>query len=240
MLVSVFGDSISTFEGYNPPGYAVYYDASDILSLDVRKSADCWWMQTIMALGGELLVNDSYSGSTVSSGIFPAATNEQRLSNLGKDGQSPDLILIYLGVNDFMFCVPIGRQTSDGPRVAHYFADAYLMMLEELESRYPQAAICCATIMRSNWPGRFRHIQAMPEHNETGLELAHYDEAIRAAVARTNAKLVDLASFGKRYDAPDGAHPNARGHAQLARQWIHGLRGLGLKYEGRSLFSSLH
>ena len=25
-LVSIVGDSISTFEGFNPPGYAVFYD----------------------------------------------------------------------------------------------------------------------------------------------------------------------------------------------------------------------
>ena len=64
--VGILGDSYSTFGGYVPEGYAVYYDvdAGEKYGFvnDVNKT---WWMQVIKALDGTLVKNSSYSGSCV-------------------------------------------------------------------------------------------------------------------------------------------------------------------------------
>ena len=59
---SVLGDSISTFDGYSEPDYAVFYDITHKLESGVLGPADTWWGRVIEHFGGELLVNNSFSG----------------------------------------------------------------------------------------------------------------------------------------------------------------------------------
>ena len=93
-LISVLGDSISTFQDYTPPS-GVYYAPTFGSVTGVGSAADCWWMQVIQALGGQLLCNDSWSGSTVSiqCGAMPACS-PSRILRLCRDGLVPDLVLI--------------------------------------------------------------------------------------------------------------------------------------------------
>lgn len=62
---SVLGDSISTLFGYSTPEDAVYYSASRRYETGGCYLRDTWWGRVIEALGGRLLINNSFSGSTV-------------------------------------------------------------------------------------------------------------------------------------------------------------------------------
>ena len=42
-LVSIIGDSISTYEGYNPSGYAVFYDQEMCARNGLKSVYDTWW-----------------------------------------------------------------------------------------------------------------------------------------------------------------------------------------------------
>lgn len=42
MLVSILGDSISTYNGYNPNGYAVYYDEEMQIRNGLKSVYDTW------------------------------------------------------------------------------------------------------------------------------------------------------------------------------------------------------
>ena len=107
--ISILGDSISTFAGvsnnpsYNPTlsGGAIYYNSG---TLGVSRT-DTWWQQTIDVLGMELLVNNSWSGSTVlhtRSGTAGAYVDRcVQLHNT--EGEEPDVIAIFLGTNDFSY-----------------------------------------------------------------------------------------------------------------------------------------
>ena len=76
--ISIMGDSISTYEGYNPPHYHVYYTLQMAKANGLQSVKDTWWQQVIDGLGGELCVNNSYSGSVVAGmGVKPACS-EQR------------------------------------------------------------------------------------------------------------------------------------------------------------------
>ena len=69
---SILGDSISTFSGYSEPAGAEFYDAEKKVLSRVTSQKDTWWGRTIEALGGTLLVNNSFSGSTVCGAVVQA------------------------------------------------------------------------------------------------------------------------------------------------------------------------
>lgn len=43
MFVSILGDSISTYQGYQPPGYAVYYQDYYRYINELNSVYDTWW-----------------------------------------------------------------------------------------------------------------------------------------------------------------------------------------------------
>ncbi len=61
--IMIFGDSYSTYAGYIPKGYAVYYPHTNIPSVDdVSKT---WWHMLASETGSKVILNNSWSGSTV-------------------------------------------------------------------------------------------------------------------------------------------------------------------------------
>ena len=116
MLVSFLGDSISTYSGFNPEGYAVFYDAEMQKRNGLNSVYDTWWAKVNQELRAYLCVNNSYSGSRVSGTDFPAGCCSERIMHLHTPKYKPNLILIYLGFNDFGYGVPIScaPQSNDG------------------------------------------------------------------------------------------------------------------------------
>ena len=223
MRISVLGDSISTFSGWNPPGYKIFYDHKQQLRNGLRSAEDTWWSQVITYLGGELCVNNSFSGSRVSGGKFPAAHTFERINALSNECQ-PDFILIYLGLNDFGYHVPVRKKAfwlrKHNPL---FFYDAYDLMLRNIKRRYPQARILCASVLESrvrNAP-QWRFEQGF----SGGDPLRKYNAVIRKACRKKNVMFVDLQHSGmiQTYETLDGAHPTARGHAEIAQCWIQAL-----------------
>ena len=89
-LISVLGDSISTFEGVTVAGNRTYYDAADTNGTGVTRPADTWWAQVIERAGGTLLANAAFSGGMVAGAGFPAARTPERTRQiLGAAGGKP-------------------------------------------------------------------------------------------------------------------------------------------------------
>lgn len=107
MNISVLGDSLSTYEGFNPPDYDVFYNRNNIILNGLKSPYDTWWDIVINTLGASLCVNNSFSGSRVSGERFPAANCFDRITNLKTKDKNPDVIFVYLGFNDFGNGVPI-------------------------------------------------------------------------------------------------------------------------------------
>ncbi len=210
-LISVLGDSISTFQGYTPPS-GVYYAPTFGSVTGVGSAADCWWMKVIQAMEGALLCNDSWSGSTVSTqgGAMPACS-PSRIRRLSKEGQPPDHVLIYTGLNDVERYVP--------PEV---FGVDYQSMLHHIKETYPKAQVTCGTLVAGylgDSPFRqFAYFRA---------RLEEYNQAIRTAAAAHGYQVADMAALGKEYASMDGLHPNGQGMSQLAALWLESL-GLAL------------
>lgn len=222
---SILGDSISTCIAYNPPGYAVYYDAEMLRSNRLTSARDTWWGRVILTLQAGLCVNDSYSGSKVAGYAFPAAGSDERLLRLRSAERIPDVILIYAGFNDFASGIPIhGKAEAHGDMDLNAFSDAYDTMLQKLHSLYPDTKVVCGTLMRTQIQGN--PFWDFPESG-MGYGLEEYNCAIRAAVEKNNCLLADLSALGVRYETMDGSHPNAKGHQTLSDAWLTCLKKLG-------------
>ena len=112
-IISILGDSISTFNGHIPVddgrnlAHKAYYPQSYLTKVE-----DTWWHQLITDLGAKLGVNESWSGSFVGNtkdtntvgtgndtGPDTCMASITRITNLGSNG-TPDLIFFYGGTND--------------------------------------------------------------------------------------------------------------------------------------------
>lgn len=217
---SILGDSISTFEGHSVPEYAAFYDLTRKLEADVLIPSDTWWGSVIDQLGGRLLVNHSILGSTVCWSpqyeIQSYGCSEERTGALEKDGEMPDVIMVWLGTNDWGKGIPL----YDEPhyvypaRTPPVFYPAYKVMLEKLRRNYPDAEIWCFTLAVSCQTGssdfdfpycyRGRHIE-------------EYCKVIRDLAAEYGCRLIDLYACAEPYDTLDGFHPNADGMQTIAK-----------------------
>ena len=230
LYFSILGDSISTCIAYNPPGYAVYYDAEMLRSNRLSGAQDTWWGKVLLTLRGKLCVNGSYSGSKVAGTAFPAVCSDARLLRLRSDERIPDVILIYAGFNDFGSGVRVQKAPSphEEPDLS-VFSDAYDAMLKKLKSLYPETRIVCGTLMRTQIQGN--PFWDFPESG-LGFSMEEYNRAIREAVRANGCLLADLGALGIRYETMDGSHPNAKGHQTLAEAWLRCLADLGFAPAG--------
>ena len=205
---SVLGDSISTFQDYTPPG-GVYYAPSSGSVTGVHRVEDTWWMQVIRARGGVLLSNNSWSGSTVAESGNLGAASVSRIRKLGPDGVSPDVVMIFTGLNDVGRYVPLETFRTD-----------YEVMIRRVMERYPGATVLCGTLVTG-----YIERPLFPKLSHWGERVEEYNAAIREAVSVTGTVLADLAKLGESYESMDGIHPSGIGMGQLADLWLRCLGG---------------
>ena len=121
--VLIIGDSYSTFKGYNPEGYAYWYPqgGGSGACTDVKDVSDTWWHKLMDETGSTLVLNDSYSGSTVCSTereAIPDTHFNLRADRMIRDGffvkNRIDTIFVFGGTNDSWIDSPIGAIKYDG------------------------------------------------------------------------------------------------------------------------------
>ncbi len=218
---SILGDSISTLEGFNPPGFHVFYEGLNKKRTGVCSMADTWWGQVISSFHGQLLVNNSWSGSRVTKlpdqcEEFPSGCSEKRTKGLHIEGQKPDVILIYLGTNDWAYGVPptsTSQADRDGLENMCVFSCAYGRMLDSLKTNYPGADIWCCTLCESYMSAN--QTFAFP-HSYAGIHIEQFNKVIREYSAAKKCRLIDLYRCHAPYDSIDGSHPTKSGMNTLA------------------------
>lgn len=220
---SILGDSISTFMGYNPNGYNVFYAGQNCEKSGVTQVNDTWWDKVIRYFGGELLINNSWSGSRVtkmpgSERLFPSDCSDERTSSLHINDVKPDVIIVFLGTNDWAYGAKTGNDTvvliEDDNEI---FKDAYETMLEKLRSNYPMSEIWCCTLSET-------YISSRPDfsfpQSYAGTHIEEYNDVIRAVVREKACKLIDLYAYKTPYDSIDGSHPTKAGMNTIAQMII--------------------
>ena len=220
---SILGDSVSTLEGYSTPEYCAFYDTDKKLESGVITPQDTWWGMVVSALGGRVLVNNSISGSTVTYSplyeIPSYACSNERTSSLHLGSDTPNVIMVYIGTNDFGAGVLIdGDNESDNT----VFSVAYKNMLKKLKNNYPLAEIWCFTLAKSRYLKKpsfeFPYLYG-------GTHIEKYCNAITKIATELNLKVIDLYNNAEPYDTIDGFHPNKSGMTALSTAVLKSVLG---------------
>ena len=217
--VSILGDSVSTYDGEIPSGYAHQYPNGDVTTF-----SDTWVGQLLEETGMELEVLEAYAGSRVTqTGELASGSHfvdDERISNLG----NPDVIIVFGGTNDlFQENPPAVGEIPDYFSVSAddfnkaEFAGAYLYLLMKLKERYTNARIYCCNVTDFT-----RDITSAYWKNGNGLSKQKMGEIISKCCDIAGATFIDLLKCGMTWHnysgyAYDGnLHPNKNGMKLIA------------------------
>ena len=231
--LSILGDSISTYDGYLPEGFVVFYP----LNGEIQDVSQTWWMKLLDDTGMELCRNDSSSGSTCVGDSLSLDNPKYGCSGLrtsllgGEQGKMPDIIIIYMGTNDLMIGVPLGD--NDGTQsveegMIDNFSDAYCLILDKVTSNYPVSQIYCCTLPPVGDWGTSQPFVTLVNH--IGLTSEDYSECIRVIADSKGIPVIDLSDCGIEIDnlqemTTDGVHMTPAGMECVERAM---LRSMGL------------
>ena len=213
---SIMGDSISTYEGVSPSWYNTFYTAERKCEADLLSPDDTWWGIVINTLGGKLFVDNAWSGSLVGKHpqceIESYGASDERTAFLGENGISPDVVMVYIGTNDWGWNMPIDPEEGHEEDVG-VFKPAYRMMLRKIRRNYPSAEIWCFTLTNSD---RMSDSGFSLPFTKDGRPLTEYCRAIRECAAEEGCRLVDIYRASPGYESMDDLHPDKKGMRTLA------------------------
>jgi hypothetical protein len=211
--VIIFGDSYSTFEGYIPEGYATYYcpngreQGPAVTKMDVEST---WWKQFVELCGVNLLLNNSWSGSTIGyTGYDNADCSKSssfiyRYKKLRSEGffdkNTVDTVLVFGGTNDSWSNSPLGEMK---------YAD-----WEEKDLFNVLPAICYfAYTLKTD----------LPTANIVFIINTDIKEEIQTAIENAasyfGAKSIRMHNIDK-----ENGHPTAKGMGEICKQVAEGLQ----------------
>ncbi len=201
----LLGDSYTTFEGHIPQGCGAYYRLSGEPEKDVRKVELTWWHRFTSAVNCNLVLNHSYSGSTICNFGYSGRESAEksfisRFDRLAEEGffqkQTVDTLLVFGGTNDTWAGSPIGEPKWENwdQEDLYNVAPACGYLLHRIRQVLPQARACFII--------------------NAGLSQA-VEFHIRQACEKYGAEIIALTEV----DKIEG-HPTARGMKEIANQVI--------------------
>lgn len=234
MKLSVLGDSISAFAGEIPAGYQAYYTGSNA---GVTNANQMWYNVLCRETGMQKLVIDAISGSGVTqledashSSLTPMSA-ASRCENLGTESADPDIVIIAGGVNDFTYAqsaqgLPGSWDDTQAPVSGRSFSDQYAIMIKQVMNKYPMARIVCLSTWFTMRGGKTGYTNF---HNVNGIRHTQYEynQAIEDVCRKMHVPYIDMSNIGINYNnmyptyavdsSTEPTHPNAAGHALMAR-----------------------
>lgn len=196
--VSVMGDSYSTYSGFIPEGYAVYYPNPGV---DVNDPSQTWWNLYVKTMGYQLEKNDSWSGSTICTTGYGGrdASNSAFISRIDSLGR-PDIIFVFGATNDSWANSPIGeymysKWTKEDLKT---FRPALAYLLKGLKKKYKKAKIYAIL------------------NSELKSEI---NESFRTICKRYKVSLIELHDIEKQ-----SGHPSIKGMQSICDQLVDATR----------------
>ena len=150
----IIGDSYSTFKGHVPEGYVIYYSESREDS-DVKDVSATWWHQVIKEAGLNLVLNNSWSGSTIgytgynNTDCSSSSSFIYRFKKLAENGffdkNEIDTVFIFGGTNDSWSNAPLGEVKYDLVEESDLYSvlPAICYFLHLVRETLPKAKIYC-------------------------------------------------------------------------------------------------
>ena len=195
--ISFYGDSITTYKGMIPEGFANYYPAVDVQSVE-----DTWWHQVVSKTNSKLLMNNSYGGTAVYGGTNQGIDVNRMKLLATSEIKAPDVIIIFFGIND----VVNGRTTT-------LFESSYTTMVEGIQKMYPNAILFLCTLSYETYTNS----------STPGLRDA-FSEIITKIGMKKNLPIIDFKNALSEKEAGkslgDRIHPNKSGMKLLADEAI--------------------
>ncbi|MBQ8321229.1 MAG: hypothetical protein IJX92_02555 [Clostridia bacterium] len=201
--VMIFGDSYSTFKGYIPDGYAIYYDG--VNGTDLKDVSQTWWDIFVKGYGLNLVLNNSWSGSTV---CYTGRQNPEyarrssfvnRMEELARDDfynkNEIDTFFIFGGTNDSWLDATLpGEMKFEGidDSDLYFTLPAICYLIARLKEERPNARIISII------------------NTELDPKIA---ECFKAASLHYETEFVELCDIDKM-----SGHPTVKGMAQIADQ----------------------
>lgn len=210
--ISIYGDSISTYEGYIPEDAPFYYP---IYSTSVKEAEKTWWRLLQHKIGAELITNDSYSTSPVCGSSTLCGVNQVRINKLlNSYGEAPDLIIIMMGANDVVNGFTPER-----------FEEEYRLMLDRMKATCPNSEFVLCNILYNTCTEGQNPSPSYDNYAHPGLR-AKLNEVIAKIAVDYDALLVDVSSLiDESTDTPnnwyylgDNMHPSDKGMELIAEE----------------------
>ena len=199
----VLGDSYSTYKDYIPVANPYYYADFSSVGTDVVSVDQTWWKILEKNTNAKLVLNESYSGSTICNTGFNSLLVEDtsfigRFDQLVGNGffeeNQIDTVIIFGGTNDSWALSPLGEPMyADWQEWDKYeFFPAFCYLLDRIQKTIPDVKIVCLI--------------------NTGLS-----HSIAAGMAKEcqhyGVDYVELKDISK-----TDAHPNIEGMEQIEKQ----------------------
>ena len=196
--LSILGDSISTYKGVSNDITAnSTIGANPYFYQGEFPLYRTYWMQIIKAFDMRLCVNNSQSGGNLS-GVDDFSSGVNRAEHLSRDGGiTPDLIIIFIGIND------LGRGVD-----ISVFSANYEKTLNKIKTKYPETKVCCMNL---------------PDRGYLKQRTEAFNNAIDTAVIKAGSNFFVADLFHSQlngdlyYDhTVDGLHPSESGMEIIA------------------------
>lgn len=247
--ISILGDSISTYENISC-GEAANTTNTTILNnrpyyMDDRTDVnlnDTWWMQAANTIGARILVNNSYSNTTVFS---PSSTDDSlgyytRPNNLHDNtgenaGEQPDIIAVFIGTNDVSYhksCVGSfdainfntlytnknGVYTYKKPATT---CEAYAIMLHKITNNYKNSEVYCFNL----FPRYFENATDTKIYTELNNSIALLAKKFNCYLVDVNNNISapDNKEAINRYLTDNFVHPNQAGMDIICNAFLSSL-----------------
>lgn len=201
--VFILGDSYSTFEGHIPAGYHPYYTNAGRPETDVTRVEQTWWHRLIAETESELILNCSWSGTTICHTGYNGAdcckiSFIARLDKLIAEGwfaeHRLDTLFVFGATNDSWASSPLGEMMHEG------------WTKEDLYQVLPAVGYLTHRLAEILPDTRLIFIL------NTGLK-PEIADGIRAACARNGIEVLELHDIDKQH-----GHPTIRGMGEIKDQ----------------------
>lgn len=152
----IIGDSYSTYKGYIPEGFAVYYSKEGrgdpefmVTKMEVEET---WWMRLINSTDAHLVQNNSWSGSTLcytgyNGDCSHTSSFIYRYRQLKENGffeeNKIDTVIVFGGTNDSWANAPLGELKYCDFEESDLFnvLPAFAYFMKTLKEDLPEARI---------------------------------------------------------------------------------------------------
>jgi len=217
--ISVIGDSISTFSGYSSSNN--YYPKGNVDSAN-----EIWWKKAANSLGMDICKINALSGRRLTTTKTGNTSAVEKCTNVTSNGEEPDVIISFVGVNDFINGVELGRMSSSKVNLTSAvssnttkFVDAYCVMINKLRSNYPDAKIVICTLPTG----------CVDSKNKNGDSIATWNNQIKQVANAFGLNTIkfdksNMSSANRSCATIDGIHPNSKGQEYLANRAVADLQ----------------